>query len=233
MSLNLSLVLCLIFSGTCLVLNRPFLEASEKKQNVKALWLKLLASLCFMALTVISLFTEGVGYDEFWLVVTLGLFFGMLGDVLLAFRHIFEKHYELCFTVGAVSFVLEHLLFIGYFVWVNQNIVPIATLCFIISFATATFVLAKTRVKGGRLQIGLYVYIAIVCLMSATAVATAIKQPSIGNLMFAIGSLCFVASDTTICVYNFSEYKDFKWMILLHYLYYPAQLLIALSVMFV
>lgn len=107
MSLNLSLVLCLIFSGTCLVLNRPFLEASEKKQNVKALWLKLLASLCFMALTVISLFTEGVGYDEFWLVVTLGLFFGMLGDVLLAFRHIFEKHYELCFTVGAVSFVLD------------------------------------------------------------------------------------------------------------------------------
>lgn len=232
MNLNFSLVLCLIFSGACLVINRPFLEASEKKQNIRALWLKLSASLCFMAITVISLFTENVGYDRFWLVVTLGLLFGMLGDVLLAFRHIFEKHYELCFTVGAISFVLEHLLFIGYFVYVNENIVPVATLFFIISFATATFVLAKTRVNGGRLQIGLYVYIAIVCLMSATAVATAIKTPSVGSLMFALGSVCFVASDTTICVYNFSKYKEFKWMILLHYLYYPAQLLIALSVIF-
>lgn len=233
MSLNISLVLCLILSGACLVINRPFLEASEKQQNVRALWLKLAASLCFMAIAVISLFTENVGYDRFWLVVALGLFFGCVGDVLLAFRHIFKKHYELCFTVGALSFVLEHLLFIGYFVYINENIVPVATLCFIIGFATATFVLAKTRVKGGRLQIGLYVYIAIVCLMCATAVATAIKLPSVGSLMFALGSICFVASDTTICVYNFSEYKEFKWMILLHYLYYPAQLLIALSVMFV
>ncbi len=233
MTFNFSIVLCLLFSGACLVLNRPFLEASEKKQHFKAMWLKLFASLCFMAIAGVSVATQGVGFSRFWLVVSLGLLFGLIGDLLLAFRHIFQKHYELCFSVGALFFILEHFLFIGYFVWVDQDVIPIATLCFIISFAIATFMLAKKRVRGGRLQIGIYVYIAIVCLMSATAISTAIKTPSVGNLMFALGSICFVASDTTICIYNFSEYRDFKLMILLHYLYYPAQILIALSVMFV
>ncbi len=233
MSLNLSVILCLLFSGTCLVLNRPFLEASEKEQHFRAMVFKFLASFCFIIIATLCFFTEGIGYTRFWRVVALGLIFGLIGDLLLAFRHIYEKYYELFFGIGAVSFVLEHFLFIGYFVWVDQDIIPIATLCFIISFAFATFVLAKTGVKGGRLQIGIYVYIAIVCLMSATAISTAIKTPSIGSLMFALGSICFVASDTTICVYNFSQNKDFKLMILLHYLYYPAQILIALSVMFV
>lgn len=233
MAYNLSLLLCLVFSCACLVLNRPFLEATKADQPVKAMWLKLSASLCFMFLALLSLLTSGVGFSQFWVVVTLGLFFGMLGDFLLAFRHIYTRHYELFFAIGAVSFVVEHIIFIVYFVLKNQNIVPIATLCFIVSFAVATFVLAKTGVKGGKLQIGIYVYIAIVCLMSATAISTAINNFNIGTLMFAIGSISFVASDTTICVYNFSGNKDFKWMILLHYLYYPAQLLIALSVMFV
>lgn len=233
MSLNLSLILCLAFAGACLVLNRPFLEASEKHENVKALWLKLLASLCFMALTAISLLTKGVGDSLFWLIVTLGLFFGMIGDLLLALRHIDKKRYEFYFAIGACSFVLEHLLFIGYFVTLNEDIIPMATLFFVISFATATFVLAKTRVNGGGLQIGIYIYIAVVCLMSATALSTAISSLSVGSIMFALGSICFVASDTTICVYNFSGHKDFKLMILLHYLYYPAQILIALAVMFV
>lgn len=233
MTLNLSLVCCLILSGACLVLNRPFLEASEKKEYKKALLFKIASSLCFVALSGISVLTDGVGYSSTWLVVTLGLFFGTLGDLLLAFRHIHKKHYELYFTIGAFSFVLEHLLFIGHFLYRDENIVPIATLCFVISFAIATFTLAKTRVNGGRLQIGIYVYVAFVCLMSSVAVATAIKNPTVGNLMFALGSLCFVASDTTICVYNFSEYKDFKLMVLLHYLYSPAQILIALSVLFI
>lgn len=233
MSLNLSLILCLALSCASLVFNRPFLEASQKADHKKALIYKLFASLCFMFIPLISIFTLNVGYSEFWLIITLGLFFGMVGDILLAFRHFSKKFYELYFAIGAVSFILEHILFILYFVYVNPDIVPITTLAFIISFATSTFVLARWKVKGGRLQIGIYLYIAIVCLMSATAISTAINTFSIGSLMFAIGSLSFVASDTAICVYNFSEYKDFKLMILLHYLYYPAQLLIALSVMFV
>lgn len=233
MTLNLSLVCCLVLSGACLVLNRPFLEASEKKEYKKALLFKIASSLCFVALSGISVITDGVGFSSTWLVVALGLFFGTLGDLLLALRHICKRRYEFYFTVGALAFVIEHLLFIGHFLYNDENIVPIATLSFVISFAAATFTLAKTRVNGGRLQIGIYVYVAFVCLMSSVAVAAAIKNPTVGNLMFALGSLCFVASDTTICVYNFSEYKDFKLMVLLHYLYSPAQILIALSVLFV
>lgn len=233
MPLNFSLTLCLIFSGACLVINRPFLEASEKKEYKKALFYKVGSSLCFVALSGISVGTKGVGFSDFWLIVTLGLFFGTVGDLLLAFRHFSKRGYELFFTVGAVAFALEHLSFIGYFLFSNENIVPITTLAFVVCFAAATFVLAKTRVDAGRLQIGVYIYIAVVCLTSATAIATAILTPSIGSLMFALGSLCFVASDTTICVYNFSEHKEFQLMILLHYLYSPAQILIALSVLFI
>lgn len=233
MSLNISLLLCLAFSAACLVINRPFLEATERKEHKKALIYKIASSLCFVALTGISLLTENVGYSKFWLVVALGLFFGTLGDLLLAFRHIVKKRYETYFALGAAAFVLEHFMFIGYFIMENEDIIPIATLCFVISFAAATFVLAKTRVDGGKLRIGVYIYIAIVCFMSATAIATFIKEPSVGNLMFAIGSVCFIASDTTICVYNFSDHKDFRLMTLLHYLYSPAQILFALSVMFI
>lgn len=233
MLLNISLMICLVLAGACLVINRPFLEASEKHRDVRALWFKMAASACFMLLPLISLFTEGVGFSPFWLIVAAGLFFGLVGDLLLAFRHIFNKHLELCFTLGAISFILEHLLFIGYFVYTNQNAVPVSMLVFVVGFATATFVLAKTRVSGGRLQIGIYVYIAVVSLMCATAIGSAIYAPSIGMLMFAIGGVCFLASDTTICVYNFSDNRDFRLMILLHYLYYPAQILIGLSVFFV
>ncbi len=233
MGLNLSLIMCLVFSGACLVLNRPFLEATEKNEHKKAIIYKIASSLCFVALTGISVVTENVGFSKFWLVVALGLFFGTLGDLLLAFRHLVKKRYYFYFAIGAAAFIMEHLMFIGYFLIENQDIIPIATLCFVVSFATATFVLAKTHVDGGKLRVGVYVYVAIVCFMSATAISTAIKTPSVGSLMFAIGSLCFVASDTTICVYNFSEHKDFRLMTLLHYLYSPAQILFALSVMFI
>lgn len=234
MSLNLSIIICLGLMVACIILTGCFLDATEKSNPIKALWYKLSASLCFLVVPIISLFTINVGYSEFWLVVFIGLFFGTVGDVLLGIRRIFPNKKDLFFIVGAIAFSLEHFSFIVYFIYCNQQIVSYALLWFVTMFSCASFVFAKNKVDGKTfIKIGAYIYIAVVILMSSTSLASLLFNFSMGQLMFAIGSLFFVASDITICVYNFGPKKDFKLMLVLHYLYVPAQMLIALSVLFV
>lgn len=232
MKFNISLVISLLLAGVCLVLNRPFLEATESKNHKKAFWYKLFASACFMLIGVLPLITVDSGFSEKWCVIFIGLFFGVLGDLLLSFRHLVTKMYYPFFILGAAAFSVEHIVFVSRFVYENSDVVPVAALCFVIFFAIVSFLFAKFKVDGGRLKFGIYAYIALVVLMFSFAAATCFSEKSISAVMFALGALSFTASDTTICIYNFSPFKDFKLMVFLHYTYAPAQILIALSLLF-
>ncbi len=233
MNKDLALFFSLVFACACMVLNRPFLDCSQKGEHKKALVYKMCASACFLAIGALSFLTGGVGVNRFSVVVMIGLFLGALGDLLLGFRHYSKNTFNLFFCTGAASFAAEHFLFAGYFALVYEKTLSNAALLFVVIFSVAAFIFGKKKVDGGKLKIGIYAYIAVVIFMCSTALALSVQSFNLGTFMFALGGIAFVCSDVLLCIYNFSEDKRFGYMTILHYLYYPAQILIALSVFFI
>ena len=229
---NLSYWICLFFGAVCLILNRPFLEKSERNKPLGALLYKTLASLCFMIIAALCLLSEGVTPSKFHIVAIIGLLAGFLGDILLALRHVYPQKYTLFFVVGAVVFFLEHGLFSAYFMFSGTINAPLTALIFVLGFSVVTYIFAHMNVDGGKLKFGIYVYIGAVILTCANFITAFVVAKTWATAMLAVASILFAASDVILCAYNFGRAKSFKNMYFIHYLYYPAQVLIAVSLLF-
>ncbi len=64
-----------------------FLKEKVKTYSVKAVMFKAAASICSVGVAAVSLFAKG--YHALSICVTLGLFFGVLGDIWLDFKYVF------------------------------------------------------------------------------------------------------------------------------------------------
>ena len=64
------------------------------------------------------------------------------------------------------------------------------------------------------------------------ACGLAVKQPGIATVLFALGGVLFVISDTILSCHCFGTAKDPVYNRWVHYTYYAAQLLIAWSLAF-
>ena len=85
--------------------------------------------------------------------------------------------------------------------------------------------------KAGPLHLPGAIYMAFVSMMAGTALSILITHFSVSAVLFAAGGLLFVLSDTLLILNAFSPKKG----LLLHYgvlmTYFPAQSLIALSLL--
>lgn len=225
---DLFLVLAIVFGVGSVIINCPFLKSMYDKKPVRAVILKSLASLSFILAGVFAWQYKGVSLYQ--TIIIFALCFGLLGDVLLGLRYVFKKQEMHLFVIGATAFGFEHFLFIGYFLIKTNVNLFIALLLFAIFTAAAVYVFLKKKLGGGMLKIGIYAYIITVAFMAAITVANMITGFSLKTALFALGGVFFLVSDIILCVYNFSDDKRFKLSIILHFLYFTAQSVIALSI---
>ena len=133
--------------------------------------------------------------------VFFGLFFGLVGDVLLMFADLNPNY----FTLGLVAFLIGHLLYVSAFyldyIW-NPAIEKKATRLALIIFAL--FCLGfymYLRPHLGQMKIPVMIYSFVISLMGIMAVN---RKGRIGSLSFKlilIGAILFVISDS-ILAYN-------------------------------
>ena len=88
----------------CAVLARFFLVAESREEYVKAVILKGLASLCFVAIGLVC----SPGNHIAGMIVA-GLIIGSIADVLLNLRMVFEEKGQLIFLVGILVFLTGHI----------------------------------------------------------------------------------------------------------------------------
>ena len=205
-----------------------FLKAFYDGKFNRALLFKGIASLCFIALGVVSLITSQMSATG--VLVFVGLCLGLVGDEVIALCQNLPKYDMQFFLGGGSFFIVGHILYIiALFLHGELNIA-----CLVVSFvviAALSLIYEKYRkFYKGSMKYSLMLYMGVVIFMAATAIGVFFKQLTVGAGLFAIGGIFFAVSDNILFAYKLGENPKFKQNILLHAAYYLAQLAIACSI---
>lgn len=232
MTTTLAFLFMAIMVIACAFITHLFLRASYEEHHDKAAWYKGAASICFVLTGILMAFY--CSDSSYALLVILGLVFGFIGDELLALRFIYSKHFTKFYLSGILAFAMGHVFYLLAILKMESAIYGIAVPYTIVLLAAAAVYTTVNKTKAEKLiTIPGYIYIILVVFMGGAACAFAVKDFSIGSLLFAIGGFLFPVSDSILSVYCFGRDKRFVLNRILHILYYAAQMLIAISLYFI
>lgn len=220
-----------ILIAACAAFAALYMKATKDKAYDKAIIVKGLATICCIAIAGITVFHTG--NRSFAVLVMFGVFFGFLGDELLAMRYIHRDKFTEWFLAGSAAFLVGHVFYLIALYGVCPKAWMIAVPLTLALLTADYFASKKLGMSFGQLTIPLSGYAAIVCFMSCTSIAVCILSFSTGTLLFALGGICFAASDCILSLQSFSDKPSFKKSLILHIFYWTAQLLIALSPLFI
>ncbi len=216
------------------------------KKTLLNLYLKTIASTLFVLLGVASLFhtanellikeilnkstvNELIGG---FLILT-ALIFCLIGDIILGMPRISElKRDRLPVIIGGASwFFIGHAIYcialaclFKASLWVIAIIIPLSLFY---TFANKLF--GKLDYK--KLTVGVFLYSLVESLSLALCICALVASFSVSALLLTIGFTLFYFSDMVLMHNYFGEKKRIV-SILCHASYYPAQILIALSIFF-
>ncbi len=212
------------------------------KKTLLNLYLKTLASTLFTAIGVFSLFTlikkNGIELPNNALIggflIIFALVLCLVGDIILGMPRITELKRDTLPVIfgGASWFFMGHVIYcIALILLLGINLY---SLCFIVPmslfFTFANRKIGKLNYHG--LTIGVYFYSIMESLAFAVCACALIAKFSIFSLILTIAFFLFFFSDTVLMHNYFGEKKRII-SILCHATYYPAQILIAISILFI
>lgn len=221
----------IILALGCAFCATQFLRLYEKDEQVKAVLVKGLTTICVILISVVSLCrAENTHFAK---LIMFGLFFGFIGDELLHLRFVFTEKANTVFLIGAYSFLVGHIFYLLALYSIAPKAWIAAIPIVVVGLAVELRNSKKFELDMGKLFIPLSIY-AVVCLvMGGSAVGSLTCSASLGTLLFAVGGICFVVSDSILSVQCFGKNPDNRKNRWLHAFYWFAQLLIALSPMMI
>ena len=215
--LNLILtILVLILDVFYIIFNNAFCSLAIKSS----------ASILFVLIGLINLIfsvKQNKKNIQFSSLLFAGLFFAMLGDILL----------EIMFTVGAILFAIGHVLyFISYcnitkFKW-KDLLYGLAI--FVFSFSVIVFV-PVFNFGGVLMEIVCIAYALIISLMVGKAISNYVQTKTKLSLVILVGSCLFYFSDFMLVFNVFADISEIFGVLCLS-TYYPAEILLAYSILF-
>lgn len=186
---------------------------------------KAITSALFVILGVLDaiyLVSNKAKNQKFMYLMLAGLFFAFLGDVVL----------EVHFIMGAVLFALGHVLFFVAYIFLNKfcwSDLICWALIFIPSVLIILFV-PTLKFESILMQMVCVVYALIISLMLSKSVSNFIKDRSVLNSILLVGSILFFFSDLMLLFSRFGGVSTCGLLCLLTY--YPAEFLLAFSILF-
>lgn len=154
-----------------------------------------------------------------WFILA-GLVFSLLGDIALMFP-------DKWFQAGLVAFLAAQVLYILAFKpQPGHPVSPLTFLPFVLYGLLMFFLLAPHL---GPLKVPVFVYIAAITLMAGFAAARYVDRGGTKPLLAFAGAMLFLVSDSVLAYDRFAR-KIPGARVLVLGTYFPAQLLIALSV---
>ncbi len=206
-----------------------FIILERKGKLFAALLLKSAASLFFVVSGAVAL---GMANDPlFARMVLAGLVLGALGDICLNLRFLLTAHAKPVFMAGIAAFLLGHIAYLSALITRLPNALlfalPVSALA---ALFIVRFVLARVEVQG-TLSIFGVVYLCIVILMAACAIALVVLSPSDpAHALFAFGGALFAASDVLLILNQFGRRAYPTFRVLNLSLYYLGQVCIAMTI---
>jgi len=195
------------------------------------LLLKTLTSVCFLALGVLALF-----YSEdakFATTVLLGLFCGLVGDIILGLRRLYRNRKKEFFLAGLFIFFLGHVLYMIAFSKFSTLDLHVFLICAAVLTIIMIIVMDLSGVNFGSTRPAVIIYTLISALLLSVTWVNVIAAFTTVNLLLALGALLFVASDFLLSFLYFKKMNTVSMRVLKILniaAYYAGQTLFALSV---
>ncbi len=231
--MNLPITLVLVSTIVSYLL---FIYLRIKRMRVFALLAKALTSLLFCTIAIICAISRD-NITPVMLIMIFGLVFGLIGDVLLDLKVIYQEDKKAYLNSGICSFSIGHILYLIALVITAVNLKVYVTESLLISgaigvaFVAITIIgirLLKYKMESYLLQSVLYGF--LLAFVGAFCTCIFIKTNQLG--LNAIGLCLFLASDIVLsAMYYGGKEENNKYIIINHTLYYSAQILIALSIL--
>jgi uncharacterized membrane protein YhhN len=152
--------------------------------------------------------------------VLAGLLCSLLGDIALMFP-------EKWFTAGLVAFLSAHVFYILAFKPAAGHPVSVGTFLPFVFFGLLMFFILAPGL--GPMKLPVLVYIGAITAMAGFAAARFIDRGGTRPLLAFIGAVLFLISDSVLAYDRFARKMGLARVLVLA-TYFPAQLLIALSV---
>ena len=174
----------------------------------------------------------------FSLYIVVGLIFGLIGDILLDLKIMYTQDEKVYFNAGTISFMIGHVFY--FLATINFNVLKVNhifpwNLLIAIGVATvitlAVMLLSKPlKINFGKSLIISTIYCFVLSVMLCFAVSIAIYNPIFW--IFACGMFMFFISDLVLSMQYFGNKTNSILIYVNHIAYYVAQVLIAISILF-
>ncbi len=218
-----------------------FIWERTKRGGVRALLLKAFTSVMFVACGAVgAVESAGSGNSHFSLMILMGLVFGLMGDIWLDLKWVYQEDNDTYTFAGFGSFIIGHLMFITAVIYnyaEQAKLIYIAVPALISLIAALGMLLLENPMKMdyGRFKPITVFYTFIVAFMAflsgGLALMNGFEIVSL-DMMFA-GGIFFALSDLILSGTYFGVGKRRPIDIITnHGTYYAAQFLIASSLMF-
>lgn len=218
-----------------------FLFFRVKEQRVTAVIIKGFVSLMFIATALVAWLTSKNPNTAFGMFILLGLFFGLLGDILLDIKYI-DLNRELLFTrLGFIAFAIGHIFYVsGLFVYffdfsasVLYVIIPaiIALVLMVVTLLMEKF----TKVRYEKMKIFVIFYAIVLFFTTAIFMSASIQNgwQNTTVMIMAFALISFALSDLILNNTYFAPgFSTPVFIITNHIFYYIAQFAIAASLFF-
>ena len=198
---------------------------------------KTIDSLLFLSLGIYLFFYKG--QPNVGIFIILGLTFGLLGDVALAFKRIAKDKDKFFTLLGMTFFIIGHIfyttgLFVNYYVPGNVIHIIIPLVVAVLIALSIVFIELKLKFKlGGFKYFGIVYFTALFSVsMSCLSLNILHQFQSTFLVLMLVGAIVFASSDILLTRTYFKENCPKGFLISTSITYYLAQFLIAFTLFF-
>ena len=225
-----------VFAAFSMIFCLLFCWFRSSKATVYSLCLKTASSFCFIMSAIFAInYAESSSFN---LLMVAGLVLGLIGDVILDLKIMYPDQSNQYFIAGTTSFAIGHFFYFISAMTFNLNTIPthllwniLASLAIAIVLTTAIMLSSKKMgLNFGKMVYIVIMYSIILTFMTAFSISIAIFVPMFW--LFAAGMILFLLSDLVLSMQYFGNATSKVWIFVNHILYYAAQIMLALSILF-
>ena len=233
------MIACFIIMGIALILLAWYIITKCRKYDLKELFIKISISMLFVVVSLVSTYTSH-HFSLFHLFVILGLFLGLVGDILLDLKYIDKERTTGYTYAGFIVFGIGHLLYMSALImnfYQGDVLYIILPLVLDIILAVITMVMEKPlKLNYGKLKPICFLY--ALCLFGTFSFSLFLTIQSGFKVLplnlFLIGSILFAVSDLVLSGTYFGTGKERPIDFILNYVtYYGAQFVIAFLLLYI
>ena len=233
----MALAISIILMGLGAIFTSIFIYGKLTNYSWRTTMFKTIDSLLFLSLGIYLFFYKG--QPNVGIFILLGLTFGLLGDVALAFKRIAKNKDKFFTLLGMVMFIIGHAfyttgLFVNYYIPGNVLHIIIPLVAALIIAISIVIIELKLKFKlGGFKYFGVLYFTALFTVsMSCLSLNILNGFNSTFLILMLVGAVIFASSDILLTRTYFKENCPKGFLISTSITYYVAQFLIAFTIFF-